>query len=64
MAAGTVDTDAVNVSQLKAVNNALTKGQTHYYSVNDGGTVGANYNNDGAGGSRCQHHDARRHCDW
>ena len=48
VAAGTVDTDAVNVSQLKAVNNALTKGQTHYYSVNDGGTVGANYNNNGA----------------
>ncbi|MCP2039951.1 autotransporter adhesin [Neisseria sp. HSC-16F19] len=41
VAAGTVDTDAVNVAQLKAV-------QTHYYSVNDGGNAGGNYNNDGA----------------
>ena len=43
VAAGTVDTDAVNVAQLKAA-------QTHYYSVNDNGTTGGNYNNDGATG--------------
>ena len=42
LAAGTNDTDAVNVAQLKA-------GQTHYFSVNDSGTPGANYANDGAG---------------
>ncbi len=48
VAAGRADTDVVNVSQLKAINNAMVAGQTHYYSVNDGGTVGANYNNDGA----------------
>ncbi|MES2246197.1 MAG: ESPR-type extended signal peptide-containing protein [Pseudomonadota bacterium] len=41
VAAGSDDTDAVNVSQLKAA-------QTHYYSVNDNGTPGANYKNDGA----------------
>ncbi|MGX0940420.1 autotransporter adhesin, partial [Cupriavidus metallidurans] len=43
LAAGSADTDAVNVSQLKAAS-------THYYSVNDGGTVGGNYNNNGATG--------------
>ncbi|GGJ84206.1 hypothetical protein GCM10007426_11650 [Alloalcanivorax dieselolei] len=43
VAAGTNDTDAVNVAQLQA-------GQTHYYSVNDNGVVGGNYNNDGATG--------------
>ncbi|WP_198361374.1 YadA-like family protein [Halomonas sp. N3-2A] len=43
VAAGAEDTDAVNVAQLKA-------GQTHYYSVNDGGIIGGNYNNDGATG--------------
>ena len=47
VAAGTNDDDAVNVSQLKAITSAAA---THYYSVNDGGTVGANYNNDGATG--------------
>ncbi|WP_246084928.1 YadA family autotransporter adhesin [Pseudomonas nicosulfuronedens] len=46
LTAGTADTDAVNVSQLK---NA-TVNAAHYYSVNDGGTTGANYNNDGATG--------------
>ena len=44
VAAGTNDWDAVNVAQLK---NA----QTHYYSVNDGGTEKNNYNNDGATGT-------------
>ncbi|MDY3211991.1 ESPR-type extended signal peptide-containing protein, partial [Pyramidobacter sp.] len=41
LAAGTEDTDAVNVAQLK-------RAQTHYFSVNDGGAQGGNYNNDGA----------------
>ncbi|WP_270382679.1 YadA-like family protein [Acinetobacter guillouiae] len=47
VAAGTTDTDAVNVAQLKAVQSAT---ETHYVSVNDGGTQGGNYNNDGATG--------------
>ncbi|MEB0951061.1 YadA-like family protein [Citrobacter sedlakii] len=41
VAAGSQATDAVNVAQLQDA-------QTHYYSVNDFGTVGGNYNNDGA----------------
>ena len=41
-------TDAINGSQLYAIANQLQAGQTHYYSVNDGGTRGSNYNNDGA----------------
>ncbi|MBW8725599.1 MAG: hypothetical protein JF625_10640, partial [Inquilinus limosus] len=54
-------TDAVNGSQLFATNTAvdsvasdvttITGKLTHYYSVNDGGTAGANYNNDGATGT-------------
>ncbi|QJP08630.1 MULTISPECIES: YadA-like family protein [Pseudomonas] len=44
VAAGTQNSDAVNVAQLKAVPIA------HYYSVNDSGTAGSNYNNDGASG--------------
>lgn len=47
VAAGTTDTDAVNVAQLKAVQSAT---ETHYFSVNDEGTQGNNYNNDGATG--------------
>ncbi|RYF41293.1 MAG: hypothetical protein EOO27_46500, partial [Comamonadaceae bacterium] len=47
VAAGAQDTDAVNVAQLKAAQDAST---THYYSVNDGGTTGGNYANDGAKG--------------
>ncbi|MBM7060772.1 YadA-like family protein [Pseudomonas sp. UL073] len=47
LAAGALDTDAVNVAQLK---NAVTAATTHYYSVNDNGTKGGNYNNDGATG--------------
>ncbi|KGQ69527.1 hypothetical protein OA57_11140, partial [Chelonobacter oris] len=44
VAAGSADTDAVNVAQLK---NA----QTHYYSVNSAiAAAGSNYNNDGATG--------------
>ena len=48
VAAGTVDSDAVNVSQLKAVSSAAAASATHYYSVNDGGVLGGNYVNDGA----------------
>ena len=51
-------TDAVNGSQLFATDQAVntlsatvTANKTHYYSVNDGGTQGANYNNDGASGT-------------
>ncbi|MBO3653524.1 YadA-like family protein [Acinetobacter bereziniae] len=47
VAAGTVDTDAVNVAQLKAVQAAS---ETHYVSINDGGVQSGNYNNDGAKG--------------
>ncbi|ALM52468.1 ESPR-type extended signal peptide-containing protein [Halomonas huangheensis] len=43
VAAGTSDTDAVNIAQLKA-------SETHYYSVNDNGVQGGNYANDGATG--------------
>ena len=51
VAAGRIEatsTDAINGSQLYAIANRLQAGQTHYYSVNDGGTRGGNYNNDGA----------------
>lgn len=47
VAAGTAATDAVNVAQLKAVSEASS---VHYYSVNDNGVQGGNYNNDGATG--------------
>nr|WP_179404551.1 YadA-like family protein [Burkholderia guangdongensis] len=56
VADGTVSatsTDAVNGSQLYSTNQAvqnLQNAQTHYYSVNDGGTQGSNYANDGATG--------------
>ncbi|VTR52743.1 Haemagglutinin [Serratia fonticola] len=53
VAAGRVDstsTDAVNGSQLAATNQAIDDNKTHYYSVNDNGVQGANYNNDGATG--------------
>ena len=43
VAAGTKDTDAVNVAQLKAA-------QTHFYSVNSTDEKAGNYNNDGAKG--------------
>jgi autotransporter adhesin len=61
VAAGRVSatsTDAVNGSQLYATDQAVsnlsttvTANKTHYYSVNDGGTQGSNYNNDGATGT-------------
>ncbi|KLD66005.1 YadA-like family protein [Dyella japonica] len=47
LAAGTAPTDAVNLSQLTTT---VDGAKTHYYSVNDNGTQGANYNNDGATG--------------
>jgi len=60
VAAGQVtgtSTDAINGSQLFATNQAIEDlsanveaSATHYYSVNDGGTNGGNYNNDGATG--------------
>ncbi|AIA73719.1 hypothetical protein FF32_02345 [Halomonas campaniensis] len=43
VSAGTQDSDAVNVAQLKA-------SETHYYSVNDNGVQQGNYANDGATG--------------
>ncbi|WP_447750342.1 YadA-like family protein [Pseudomonas nicosulfuronedens] len=45
---GVAGTDAVNVDQLTTAINTSTK--THYYSVNDNGTQGDNYDNDGATG--------------
>ena len=52
VAAGSEDTDAVNVAQLKAVQTASVEAaKTHYYSVNDAGYHSAgNYKNDGAKG--------------
>lgn len=50
VAAGTQDTDAVNVAQLKAVQTAADAAKTHYYSVEDKGYHAGNYNNDGAKG--------------
>ena len=44
VAAGTQDTDAVNVAQLKAA-------QTHFYSVNSTDSTAKNYKNDGATGT-------------
>ncbi|UJF25084.1 YadA-like family protein [Suttonella sp. R2A3] len=44
LAAGTVDTDAVNVAQLKA-------SEIHFYSVNNTDSTAGNYSNDGATGS-------------
>ncbi|ALM52469.1 hypothetical protein AR456_09380 [Halomonas huangheensis] len=43
-------TDVVNGSQLWETQQALEGEQVHYYSVNDGGTQGGNYANDGATG--------------
>ena len=51
VAAGTNDTDAVNVAQLKKAMNSASAPSTHYYSIrsNEQGD-GSNYNNDGATG--------------
>ena len=54
VAAGTQDTDAVNVAQLKKVKAAAAAAKTHYYSVNDRNgqlNFAPNYNNEGARGT-------------
>lgn len=53
VAAGSADTDAVNVAQLKQVNTAVAANKVHYYSVNytDTRIGNGNYNNDGAKGA-------------
>ena len=61
VAAGRVtedSTDAINGSQLYATNSAISDlsdtvdaNKTHYYSVDDGGTQGSNFDNDGATGN-------------
>ena len=49
LAAGSADTDAVNVAQLKALNQKVDDGAVHYYSVkSDQQGAGTNYANDGA----------------
>ena len=52
VAAGTQDTDAVNVAQLKAVSSAIntdiTASKTHFYSVNSTDEKAKNYDNKGA----------------
>ena len=53
VAAGTQDTDAVNVAQLKALNTKMDQGAIHYYSVksdDSANPAGTNWNNDGATG--------------
>lgn len=53
VAAGTEDTDAVNVAQLKALNTKVDKGAIHYFSVksdDSANPAGTNWNNDGATG--------------
>ncbi|SUP42727.1 ESPR-type extended signal peptide-containing protein [Veillonella criceti] len=51
VAAGTQDTDAVNVAQLKALNTKVDNNATHYFSVNGPTPNGTNYENDGATGA-------------
>lgn len=49
VAAGTEDTDAVNVAQLKKVADAAKSGAFHYVSIKSGANgENSNYNNDGA----------------
>ena len=49
IAAGTEDTDAVNVAQLKALNTKMDQGAIHYFSVkSDEKAAGSNFDNDGA----------------
>lgn len=51
LAAGTEDTDAVNVAQMKVTATAAADAvKTHFYSVNSQDTKAGNYNNDGAKG--------------
>ena len=49
VAAGTNDTDAVNVAQLKALGTKVDNSAIHYFSVtSDKKAAGSNYDNDGA----------------
>ena len=49
VAAGSEDTDAVNVAQLKALSTKVDNGTVHYYSVkSDKQATGSNFANDGA----------------
>ncbi|NLK66534.1 MAG: hypothetical protein GX282_03565, partial [Campylobacteraceae bacterium] len=48
VAAGSADTDAVNVAQLRMAQKAST---TRFYSVNNSDSTAGNYNNDGAQGA-------------
>ncbi|NOG31355.1 hypothetical protein HLB35_05500 [Halomonas sp. TBZ9] len=50
VAAGSADSDAVNVAQLKAVRDIASSGGVEYYSVNDGGVPKDNVDNLGASG--------------
>ncbi|KAF1688806.1 hypothetical protein CSC62_17170, partial [Pseudoxanthomonas jiangsuensis] len=50
VAAGTDDDDAVNVAQLTALADVVEGNEIHYFSVNDNGVIGGNYDNDGATG--------------
>lgn len=51
LAAGSADTDAVNVAQLKALSTKVDNSAIHYFSVNSKETgEGSNYKNDGAKG--------------
>ena len=53
VAAGSADTDAVNVAQLKAIDRKLAQGAVHYFSVKSDDSKnpdGTNWNNDGATG--------------
>ena len=53
VAAGTEDTDAVNVAQIKAVTKQMEAQATHYFSVNSNDSAepaDTNWNNDGATG--------------
>lgn len=59
VAAGSEDSDAVNVAQLKAlnnkINNKISEEKVHYFSVNADDSespAGTNWNNDGAAGKR------------
>ncbi|MGJ3701009.1 hypothetical protein [Variovorax sp. AFSI2.2] len=50
VAAGTEDSDAVNVAQLNGAVQAAIGNPVHYYSVNDDGVQQANFDNTGATG--------------
>lgn len=55
VAAGTEDTDAVNVAQLKALNTKVDNGTVHYFSVKADDSkkpADTNWNNDGATGDK------------